>query len=140
MKPVMYIIANKGLNMSPGKLAAQVAHAAIGAFTESDPAMVDEWMNAGHAKIVLEARDTEHMQLAERFITSKGIQSFPIIDEGRTEIAPHSFTALASIVVDKSDENVKSAFEDFKTYKAPKVESRKVEIKFKDWYRGIKEV
>jgi PTH2 family peptidyl-tRNA hydrolase len=120
MKPVQYIVANKGLGMSPGKLAAQVAHASVNAvfsLTGVESADWHGWQRTGHAKIVLEARDTEHLLLVERYLKDRGIATVLIIDEGRTEIAPHSPTALASGVVDKTDENVTMAFGDLKTYK-----------------------
>src|SRR5215210_4408408 len=103
MKPVQYIVANKGLGMSGGKLAAQVAHAAVKAieyqFMLSDT-MLEQWNATGHTKIVLEARDTEHLLMVERFLNERGIKTFLIIDEGRTEIAPHTPTALATSIVD----------------------------------------
>lgn len=120
----MYIIANKGLGMSPGKLAAQVAHAAVRSALDGDvenPSRVGEWLRNGEAKIVLEARDTEHLLLAERYINEqRGIKTFLVIDEGRTEIAPHSATALASEIVDKDDEAIRFTFGDFRTYRVSK--------------------
>jgi PTH2 family peptidyl-tRNA hydrolase len=125
MKPIQYIVANKGLGMSPGKLAAQVAHASVNAvfsLTGVESADWHAWQRSGHTKIVLEARDTEHLLLVERYLKDRGIPTVLIIDEGRTEIAPHSPTALATGVVDKTDENVQMAFGDLKTYKDPKPE------------------
>jgi PTH2 family peptidyl-tRNA hydrolase len=132
-KPVMYLIANKGLGMSSGKLAAQVAHAAVRAYTlsipihfeEDDVPLVSQWLDMGETKIVLEARDTEHLLVAQKYIEDRGICTHLIIDEGRTEIAPHTPTVLGVQVVDKEDENVKFTFSDFKTYKDPKPEQPK---------------
>jgi PTH2 family peptidyl-tRNA hydrolase len=118
--PVMYLIANKGLGMSPGKLAAQVAHGAVRAFRFSDtisPSTADYWLENGETKIVLEARDAEHLMLAREYIQKRGFRTFLVIDEGRTEVPALSATVLAVELVDKTDENVKSTFETFKTYK-----------------------
>lgn len=121
-RPVMYLIANKGLGMSPGKLSAQVAHAAVRASRLSPNDVVDEWLAKGETKIVLEARDTQHLWIAQRYIERANIGTYLVIDEGRTEIPPMSATVLGCEVVDKVDENVQFAFETFKTYREDKPE------------------
>lgn len=128
MKTVMYIVANKGLGMSPGKLAAQVAHAAVKAAAISDFSKIKDWNNTGHTKIVLEARDTEHLLMVERYLIDRGHQTALIIDEGRTEIDPHTPTALGIEIVDKSDEYVQFSFGDLRTYKD------RVDKKPRKWY------
>jgi peptidyl-tRNA hydrolase len=126
MKPVMYIVANKGLGMSPGKLAAQVAHAAVNAYRLSNTKLgtLDQevklrmnWFDTGHTKIVLEARDTEHLLMVERYLNERGFLTTLIIDEGRTEIDPHTPTALGIQIVDKEDPDVQFAFADLRTYR-----------------------
>lgn len=129
----MYIVANRGLGMSPGKLAAQVAHAAVKAFEWSlEPVRFDKsgasidivklWNETGHTKIVLEARDTEHLLMVERYLAEHGFAGVLIIDEGRTEIDPHTPTALGIPIVDKDDEKVQFAFGDLRTYRENKPE------------------
>lgn len=125
----MYIVANKGLGMSPGKLAAQVAHAAVKAYETSVQSDIDSWNQSGHTKIVLEARDTEHLLMVERYLNDRGIWTELIIDEGRTEIDPHTPTALGVAIVDKDDENIKFAFGDLRTYKESSRDKRK-----RNWY------
>lgn len=128
MNPVMYILANKGLGMSAGKLAAQVGHAAVRAYilstfgtngvvTEDQLALTGEWLENGETKVVIECRDTEHLLSAQKYIESKGFLTYLIVDEGRTEIDPHSPTALGVQVVDKADRKVAAAFADFRTYR-----------------------
>lgn len=110
--------------MSPGKLAAQVAHAAVGAYVRypvSDE-LRHAWWHSGHTKIVLEARDTEHLLMVERYLDERGVECVLIIDEGRTEIDPHTPTALGTTIVDKDDEGIKLAFLDLRTYKDRKPE------------------
>jgi hypothetical protein len=50
-------------------------------------------------------------------LSLKGFASVPIIDEGRTEVPSHSFTALGVEIVDKDDPQVAAAFSDFRTLK-----------------------
>lgn len=126
---VQYIIANQGLGMSSGKLAAQVAHAAVKSYlitcdrealefdTSNDKLRSVIWNSTGYAKIVLAARDTEHLLTIERYLTQHGIDTYLIIDEGRTEIAPHTPTALGVELVDKDDPEVKFLFSALKLYK-----------------------
>jgi peptidyl-tRNA hydrolase len=113
----MYIVANKGLNMSPGKLASQVAHAAVRSYVGSDPFQRDLWLASGEMKIVLEARDETHMRNIADYLAEHDIKVCTVIDEGRTEIPPLSITALAAPVLDKDDEKVKFAFETLKLYR-----------------------
>ena len=115
--PVMYILANKSLDMSAGKLAAQVAHAAVRSAMASGALDTDKWLKNGETKIVLEARDAEHLLLTREYLQARGFKTFLVIDEGRTEVPPLSATALGVELVDKAEENVKFTFETFKTYK-----------------------
>lgn len=124
---VQYIVANRGLGMSPGKLAAQVAHAAVKGyqltvrlFGVDSGKRINEWDKSGHTKIVLMARDTEHLTAFREFAKSRGYESWLVIDEGRTEVAPHSPTALGFPILDKSDPDVQHTFADLKTYREPK--------------------
>jgi peptidyl-tRNA hydrolase len=121
MKPVQYIVANKGLAMSGGKLAAQVAHASAFMLCKEarqvDDQLYEQYMATGHTKIVLEARDTEHLLMVERYVNDRGVKTHLVIDEGRTEIAPHTPTALATGIVDKGDPMVEMAFGDLRIYK-----------------------
>lgn len=138
MKPVMYIFANRGLGMSPGKLAAQVAHAAIEAYNLSSPShilldpfdpdrlerakvLMGAWYDQGHPKIVMLAEDTDQLQWIERYLTERFYRSALIIDEGRTEIRPFTPTALGVQLVDKDDPKVAEHFGSFKTYREEKV-------------------
>ena len=128
---VQYIVANKGLGMSAGKLAAQVAHAAVKGYEltlnrlESVPAdepavsadVIGEWNATGHTKIVLQARDTEHLVAFREYAKSRGYNSWLVIEEGRTAVAPHSPTALGFPILDKADRDVAFTFGDLQTYR-----------------------
>ncbi len=128
MPLVQYLIANKALGMSPGKLSAQVAHGAVRSAMASGAIDTDKWLKTGETKIVLEARDEQHLRTAQEYIEKLGIKTFLVLDEGRTEIPPLSATVLASEVVDKSEEKVQQAFGTFKTYRVDPVEDDRVNV------------
>jgi peptidyl-tRNA hydrolase, PTH2 family len=141
MKPAMYIFVNKGLGMSTGKVAAQVGHAAVEAALLSNPErhirfsddnvnrwtderrkpLWDAWREGLHyMKLVMECRDTEHLLMTERYLNERGFRTVLIIDEGHTEIAPITPTALGVALVDKDDPHTAKTFETFRLYKDPK--------------------
>lgn len=124
MNPVLYIIVDHTVEMSPGKLAAQVAHAAVegvrlsappGSRNPWDASIVNRWYQGGHyTKIVLEADD---LAVAERYLNDRGFRTALIIDEGRTEfngvLTP---TCIGVQVVDKDQPHVQATFGGFKLY------------------------
>lgn len=127
MKPAMYIFINKGLGMSTGKTAAQASHAAVEAFRLSmkheyavyeETNLVRLWYRGGHyMKLVMEARDSAHLRDTERYLNDRGFKTTLIIDEGHTEVAPITPTALGVELVDKDDPHTAATFESFRLYK-----------------------
>ena len=102
--------------MSKGKACAQVAHAACLAQRGSKKKLVDAWYKYGfYTKLVMEARDEEHMRNIEAYLKERKIKSFMVIDEGRTEIPHHTITALGCEVIDK--DLLGPIFEAFKLYR-----------------------
>jgi len=102
---VMYIIINKDLKMSPGKIAAQAAHVAVKAYILGEKINQEttyEWYSKSYAKIVLKASEYEMRKILELTPTT----TVSTIDEGRTEIAKGSLTAIAFVPMNK--ENVSS--------------------------------
>lgn len=94
---VQYFIVNKELNMSKGKTAAQVAHAATLsslAMMSSDSPLQNrqadfvEWVQTGMKKIVLKGKAGELEKL-------EGDGYFSIHDSGLTEIKEGSLTVVA---------------------------------------------
>lgn len=125
MKPAMYIFVNKGLRMSPGKIAAQAAHAAVEAYNlslgDDYQDLVAAWYQGGHyMKLIMEARDEAHLHTIERYLTDRGFQTALIIDEGRTEIDALSATALGVALVDKDDPHTAATFSTFSLFKEPR--------------------
>lgn len=114
----MYIFANRGLGMSSGKLSAQVAHGAVEAFRISNIEMLQAWYSGGHyTKLVMLARDEQHIENIETYLHARGIKTVLIIDEGVTEVDAHVKTALGVEIVDKSDPHILKTFECFELYR-----------------------
>ena len=59
------IVVNQSLKLPKGKLAAQVAHAAVGAFVEADDDARVNWLEEGMPKVVLGAPDERLQRLLE---------------------------------------------------------------------------
>jgi len=80
------IVVRRDLNMSPGKLASQVAHAACFALLKDpDSDVMRRWSTTGLTKVVL-AVDSEQELLAlmsEALV--RDLSFYPVFDEGRTE-------------------------------------------------------
>ena len=125
MRAVMYLFLNRGLGMSTGKSAAQAGHAAVEAalisnsnMTYEKAALWDAWREGGHyTKLVMEARDEQHLENIERYLIDRRFNTALIIDEGHTEVAPLTITALGVAVVDKDDPHTKATFSSFKLYR-----------------------
>lgn len=141
MKPALYMFINKGLDMSPGKIAAQAGHAAVEAVLLSHPGLPsppglmldglavrqqrkelwDAWrLGLHYAKYVLEARDSEHLRDTQTYLEARGFNTALILDEGHTEIDPIQPTALGVALVDKDDEHTSATFSSFKLYRDPR--------------------
>lgn len=115
---VMYVFANRGLGMSAGKLAAQVAHGAVRAYEISEAEKIDSWNQGQHyTKLVMLARNNDHIRTIQKYIEDRGFKTVLIIDEGLTEIDPHQPTALGVEIVDKEDQHVKDTFSTFELYR-----------------------
>ncbi len=117
-RPVMYLFANKGLQMSSGKLAAQIAHAAVEAYKLSDEKLITQWeLGLHYTKLVMQARDEKHLMAIQKYLHDRGFKSHLVIDEGLIEIDSHQATALGIEVVDKDDPHVEATFSTFELYR-----------------------
>ena len=96
---VMYLIARADLQMSPGKLGAQVGHGVQYALDLAvDSAALRLWKQKSSTKIVLKV-DSEEELLALYEKIGAEICAL-VIDEGRTEIAPGP-TVIGMVPMDK---------------------------------------
>lgn len=133
-----YIIVNRGLKMSRGKLMAQASHASMAFLTTAmrrygrefwmndnyvnfeewllDKKIFEEWIDGEFGKIVL-AVDSEKelndiISLAEAQDFREGYDFFPIRDNCRTELIPDEsgtrLTCIGFIPMDKDNEKLQS--------------------------------
>lgn len=111
----MYLVVRESLNMSPGKMAAQVGHAVMAlahAYTElviremylgtkaAKMAAYVNWMN-NCRKVVLRANDIQWEALKKLALI--GWDQELVIDSGYTEIEPNSETVIGFWPMKKSD-------------------------------------
>lgn len=85
---VQYFIVNKELDMSPGKIAAQVAHVATNiTYNEHGTETWDKWYENDQPKIILRGKEKDLLKLIEE-------GAYNIRDNGRTEIPENSLTCV----------------------------------------------
>jgi PTH2 family peptidyl-tRNA hydrolase len=93
----MVIVVNSDISMSPGKLAVQVAHAAVTGAARARRARsspVKQWVAQGQKKVVVKAPAVDFADL-EKKARLLGLTTAVINDAGLTELAPGTMTALA---------------------------------------------
>jgi peptidyl-tRNA hydrolase len=88
------IVVDTSLGLPPGKLAAQVAHAAVLAFLRAEPGLQREWLESGMAKIVLACESPETLQRLTEAADAAGLATGLIRDAGRTVISAGTTTCL----------------------------------------------
>ncbi|CAF0811159.1 unnamed protein product [Rotaria sordida] len=94
----MLFIVNGSLSMSSGKIAAQVAHAAVDLYQkilDQRLMAVNFWRISGQRKIVVRGDSAEELlDIEQRVSINKSVVKSIIRDAGRTEIASGSITCL----------------------------------------------
>lgn len=94
----MIIVVRKDINMSSGKMAAQVAHAAVNCYKNAikkTPDYVSNWEYIGEAKIVLMVNSLKEFNSIEDKAKKNNINYAIIKDAGRTELEPGTVTTIA---------------------------------------------
>jgi peptidyl-tRNA hydrolase len=77
-----------------GKLAAQVAHAAVGAFLEAGSSERSAWLAEGMPKIVLVGASAAHLGELQALARAAGLPAMLVQDAGRTVVPEGSVTCL----------------------------------------------
>ncbi|MDZ7730021.1 MAG: peptidyl-tRNA hydrolase Pth2 [Natrialbaceae archaeon] len=89
------IVARTDLGMGTGKLAAQVAHAALKAAEQAPKTVSREWKQAGQKKVVLGAEGERTLFELAEIADREGLPNAVIRDAGHTQLEPGTVTALA---------------------------------------------
>ncbi len=88
------ILVRQDLALPKGKLAAQVAHAALEAAWRADKAVVAAWRDEGMAKIVLKVADEKVLLRRLQVAKDARLPNALITDAGHTVVAPGTRTCL----------------------------------------------
>jgi PTH2 family peptidyl-tRNA hydrolase len=93
----LVIVTRTDLKLSRGKLAAQVAHAAVTCALVSkkrDPETFKQWYEEGQRKVVLKAQDLKALYELKALAEDDGLVTSLISDAGLTEIPAGTVTVL----------------------------------------------
>ena len=88
------IVVNRSLGLPKGKLAAQVAHAAVGAFLAASAQAQADWIQVGMPKIVADAADADALVQLEQRAKEQQIPACLVHGAGRTVLAAGTITCL----------------------------------------------
>ncbi len=92
------IVVRSDLKMGKGKVAAQVAHAALDAAEAArhkHPDWYDSWREQGQAKVVVKSEGGESaLTDLQKQARSLGLPSSLIVDRGLTQVEPGTTTCL----------------------------------------------
>ena len=91
------IVVRKDLGMGTGKLAAQVAHAAVMGVEKTKkhhPSWFHSWFEGGQAKVVLKVQSLQELVEAKRLAESVHLTVVQVQDSGLTQIPQGTITCI----------------------------------------------
>lgn len=88
------IVVDAALGLPPGKLAAQVAHAAVGALLRTGREAQIAWFEAGMPKIVLSCPSSAALKELAAAAEAAGLPVMLVRDAGRTVVEAGTATCL----------------------------------------------
>ncbi len=88
------IIVRDDLKLSKGKLAVQVAHAAVSASECAGEKVREAWKEGGQKKVVLKVPGLKELFELKELARRQGLPNMLITDAGLTEVPPGTITVL----------------------------------------------
>lgn len=88
------ILVRMDLKLPKGKLAAQVAHAAVESAHRSEKGVFQKWRDQGMKKIVLKINSVEEIYQYKARAKERDVGCAVITDAGRTVVEPGTVTCL----------------------------------------------
>lgn len=93
----MYIVVNRGLKMSKGKLCSQIVHGLVPMIEKLSRDNNKDyllWKNSGEKVVIVGGSEYEMINLLEKYEGGEDYFCYDVIDEGRTEVKRNSMTIL----------------------------------------------
>jgi len=93
----MVLVVRGELRLTPGKMAVQVAHAAVMLVTPDRSRRrreYQEWLAQGQKKVALRVETLAELKSLQRRAEGLGIPAVLVEDAGLTEVAPGTITVL----------------------------------------------
>jgi len=93
----LVLVVREDLGLSPGKMAAQVAHAAVSCALKArakKPRLFNGWFSEGQRKIVVKVEGLDDLMGIEKKAASEGLITERVIDAGLTEVPPGTVTCV----------------------------------------------
>lgn len=91
----MALVVRTDLAMNKGKIAAQVAHAAVELFRKQvDSKSVAHWLRQGQPKVVLKVDSLAKIEALQEHANKLGLCNTVIYDAGHTQVPEGSLTVL----------------------------------------------
>ena len=88
------IVFNAALGLPPGKMAAQAAHAAVGALLNARRDAQVAWLEAGMPKIVLQCGSAEALLAIHAKAEAAGLPATLVRDAGKTVVEAGTATCV----------------------------------------------
>lgn len=88
------IIVRDDLKLSKGKLAVQVAHAAVSAYELAGEEVRNAWKEGGQKKVALRVANLQELFELKENARRLGLPAALITDAGLTEVQPGTITVL----------------------------------------------
>jgi len=88
------IVVRQDLKLPKGKMAAQAAHASVGALLKSHRDDIKKWQEQGMKKVVLKVKDEEELLDYKKKAEDAGLVVSLIEDAGHTVVKPGTITCF----------------------------------------------